>query len=188
MKFGYARVYTEEQHLEMQLDDLNVYGIDELITEKISSGKEHPELNNLLNKLRKDDVLVVWKLDRLGRTVKQLISLIEYFNEKGINFVSLTENIDTTTPVGVFTFNIFAAAAQMERDIIGARTKVGLADARSRGRHIGRPRFDQKKVDAAIKLYETQGMSSKEVCETIGISRATFFKHLNEYRSKQESS
>lgn len=181
MKFGYARVSKAEQNIELQIDALREYGVDELYEEKISTHKaSRPKLQELLSKLRAGDTLVVWRLDRLGRTVKQLIALAEDFEAMGINFVSIKENLDTTTATGKFTFHLFCSMAQMERDIISERTKAGLDAARSRGRTGGRKAVDEKTIEKAAKMYKSNEFSIKEILETTGISKTTLYKYLDE--------
>lgn len=186
MKFGYARVSKQEQHIELQIDALRIYGVDELFEEKISTRKlSRPKLQELLGKLRTGDTLVVWRLDRIGRTVKQLIALAEDFEDKGINFVSLQENLDTTTATGKFTFHLFCSMAQMERDVISERTKAGLEAARTRGRNGGRKPVDEKSIDKALKMYKSNEFSIKEILETTGIARTTLYKYLDEANIKK---
>ena len=181
MKFGYARVSKSEQNIDLQLDALRNYGVDELYEEKISSRKLiRPALNELLGKLRTGDTLVVWRLDRLGRTVTQLIALAEDFENKGIYFVSLQENLDTTTAVGKFTFHLLCSMAQMERDVISERTKAGLAAARSRGRSGGRKPLDTKLIEKAIKMYKSGEFSVNEILDTTNISKTSLYKYIND--------
>lgn len=179
MIFGYARVSTEEQNLDLQIDALKKYGCDEIYEEKISTRKvNRQQLTLLLGKLRAGDTLVVWKLDRLGRTVIQLLELVENFNAKGINFVSLQENFDTTTPMGKYVFLMFCGLAQMERDIISERTRAGLKAARKRGRVGGRKPIEDKKIEKAIKMYQSNEFSINEILEITGISRTTLYNYL----------
>ena len=179
MIFGYARVSKEEQHINLQIDALNKYGVDEIFEEKISSRKSmRPQLQELLSRLRTGDILVVWRLDRLGRTVKQLIALAEEFEAKGIHFVSLQENLDTTTATGKFCFHMFCAAAQMERDVISERTKAGLEAARARGRNGGRPKIAAKTIETAKKMWLSQEFSVKEILDVTGISKSTFYNRV----------
>ena len=185
MIFGYARVSTSEQNLDLQLDALRKYGIDELYEEKISTRRtQRPVLQEVLLKLRAGDTLVVWRLDRLGRTVKQLISLAEEFEEKGIQFVSLEENLDTTTAAGRFTFHLFCAMAQMERDVLTERTSAGIAAARARGRNGGRPSADKTAIEKALKMYKTNEFSINEILATTGISRTTLYKYIDIRKNK----
>lgn len=185
MVFGYARVSTQDQNLDLQIDALNKYGVDKIFEEKISGTlRKRPVLDELLKTLRPGDTLAVYKLDRLGRTVKGLIELVEYFNKEEINFVSICENIDTTTSTGRFVFFILCAMAQMERDIISDRTKAGLEAARARGRFGGRPKAEDSVIKRAIKMYDSGEFSINEIEETANISRTTLYTYL---RKKNKS-
>ena len=135
MKIGYARVSTQDQELALQLDALEQAGCEKIYQEKVSgAAKARPQLEALLEHLRNGDVVVVWKLDRLARSLKDLVSLVNQIQEKGASFQSVNDQIDTTSAHGKFTFHIFASLAEFERDIIRERTKAGLAAARARGR------------------------------------------------------
>ena len=140
MRIGYARVSTLDQNLELQIDALKNAGCERIFTEKISgkSKDDRPELNNMFSKLREGDTVIVWKLDRLGRSLTNLIDLISELNKHGVHFLSLNDNINTQTATGRFTFNIFASLAEFEREIIRERTKAGLNATRARGRMGGR--------------------------------------------------
>jgi DNA invertase Pin-like site-specific DNA recombinase len=182
MKIGYARVSTNYQNLEIQKEALQEAGCEKIFEEKASAGKERKELNKLINQLRKGDVVIVWKLDRLGRTTLELIKLINEFNEKGIKFKSLNDSlIDTTTPNGKLVFSIFSALAEHEREIIRERTRAGLKSARAKGRKGGRPKGlseDAKnKAAAALTLYN-KGKSVKEILKGLNISKATLYRYL----------
>jgi DNA invertase Pin-like site-specific DNA recombinase len=183
MKIGYARVSTEEQELSLQLDALEGAGCRKVYQEKITgSTKERPELQKMLEHLREGDVVVIWKLDRLARSLKDLVSLVNEIQEKGGALQSLNDQIDTTTPHGKFTFHIFAALAEFERDIIRERTKAGLAAARARGRKGGRPKGLSKKAQhtaiIAEKLYQDRKLTVKEICDQLSISKGTFYNYL----------
>lgn len=185
MKFGYARVSGREQNLDLQRDALRNYGIDELYEEKVSGNKEErSQLSEVLRQLRKGDTLVVWKLDRLGRTVKQLLALAEGFEKKGINFVSLTEQFDTSTPMGRYCFTLWCALAQMEREVISERTNAGLKAAKARGRVGGRKPHDPKLVERAIKMYKSNDYSIKDITDSTGISKATLYEYVKKYEMK----
>ena len=188
MLIGYARVSTHEQNLDMQLDALKQAGCEKTFTDKISTLKaERKGLQEALEFLRPGDVLVVWKLDRLGRTLRQLIELVASFNQKGIGFKSLKETIDTTTSTGKLVFHIFAALAEFERDIIHERTRAGLDAARARGRTGGRPKaLNPKQAAQAKSLYESRKHSIKDICDTLGISRGTLYKYIPEESKRQE--
>jgi DNA invertase Pin-like site-specific DNA recombinase len=183
MNIGYARVSTQDQDLSLQIDALNNAGCKKIYKEKITgSKKERPQLNELLEQLREGDVVVIWKLDRLARSLKDLVSLVNEIQEKGGALHSLNDQIDTTTPHGKFTFHIFAALAEFERDIIRERTKAGLAAARARGRKGGRPKGLSKKAQhtaiIAEKLYQERELTVKEICEQLSISKGTLYNYL----------
>jgi DNA invertase Pin-like site-specific DNA recombinase len=174
MLFGYARVSTEDQNLDMQLNALRHYGVDKIYHEKVTgTRRDRPELEALLNYVRPGDTVVAWKLDRIGRSFKHLVDLIMGFQKKGIHFVSMKESIDTSTATGKLVFTIFAGLAEFERDVISERTRAGLASARARGRNGGRPRKPSKKVDVALKMYDSKTYSLSEITQTTGISKAT---------------
>jgi DNA invertase Pin-like site-specific DNA recombinase len=183
MNLGYARVSTQDQDLSLQLDALNDAGCNKIYKEKITgSKKERPQLQKMLGQLRKGDVVVIWKLDRLARSLKDLVGLVNEIQERGGALHSLNDLIDTTTPHGKFTFHIFAALAEFELDIIRERTKAGLAAARARGRIGGRPKGLSKKAQhtaiIAEKLYQERELTVKEICEQLSISRGTFYNYL----------
>ncbi len=187
MLIGYARVSKHEQNLDLQIDALQAAGCEKTFKEKISTLKEERHgLQEVSDFLRPGDVLVVWKLDRLGRTLKELIELVATFNQKGIGFKSLKENIDTTTSTGKLVFHIFAALAEFERDIIHERTRAGLEAARARGRLGGRPKIqtkDPKKIALARKLYADRNMPVKEICDTLHIGRTTLYRYVGREES-----
>lgn len=186
MIFGYARVSTKEQNLSLQQDALKEYGCDEIVEEISSGAKVRPQLYALLEKLRAGDVLVVWKLDRLGRTARELIFLAEDLSKKRVSLVSLQEQLDTQTPTGKFVFTLFAAFAEMERNVLVERTKAGLSSARSRGRCGGRRPVDEKKIAHAMTLYESNQYKGKEIAEITGISRATLYNYLKKRKEKKD--
>lgn len=181
MIFGYARVSTQDQNLEMQLDALQKYGCWRVFEEKITgTKKERPQLEEMFNYLRPGDKVVVYKLDRISRSTKHLIELMEYFEANQIDFVSINENIDTSTPMGKFIFKIMASIAELERDIISERTKSGLEAARARGRKGGRPKKSQKKIEMALRMYDSKQHSIKEIAEATGIGKTTLYRYLND--------
>lgn len=154
MIFGYVRVSTQDQELARQIDALGKYGVDEIFAEKMTGTKANrPELNRLKDKVRTGDVVVIESLSRLGRSTKDLLSLIEDWNQQGVKLVSLKESIDTTTPTGKLLLTVLSAISQFERDITVQRTNEGLQAARARGRKGGRPKTDSKVVDKAVRLY-----------------------------------
>ena len=180
MLIGYARVSTNEQNLDLQKDALQKAGCERLYVEQASGSKSsRPELERTIEMLREGDTLVVWRLDRLGRSLKHLIELITKLEENGIGFKSLTESMDTTTNNGKLIFHIFGALAEFERNLIRERTQAGLAAARARGRKGGRPfALDHKKREMAVKLYNSKEHSVEEICQTMGISRPTLYSYV----------
>lgn len=183
MKIGYARVSTAEQNLDLQIDALQAVGCDRIFQEKISGArKDRPELEKMLSMLRENDEVIVYKLDRLGRSLPHLVHLVDGFKQKGILFRSLTDNITVDdTAMGQMMFNIFAAFAQFERDLISERTRAGLAAARRKGRTGGRPKGLSKeaktKAAAAETLYRSD-MPIKQIAEQLGISQSTLYRYL----------
>lgn len=182
MLIGYARVSTQDQHLELQKDALEKVGCEKIFTDIASGAKSEREgLKEALAYLRQGDILVVWKLDRLGRSLKHLIEIVNDLSEKNIGFQSIEEKIDTTTSGGKLIFHIFASLAEFERDIIRERTNAGLKAARARGRVGGRPRaMDEKKITMAKALVKDPNNSIKDICETLNVSRATLYRYLKE--------
>lgn len=183
MKIGYARVSTQDQDLSLQLDALKTAGCGKIYKEKMTgSTRDRPELQKLLDQLREGDIVVIWKLDRLARSLKDLVNLVNEIQEKGGALHSLNDQIDTTTPHGKFTFHVFAALAEFERDIIRERTKAGLTAARARGRVGGRPKGLSKKAQhtaiIAEKLYQERELTVKEICDQLSISRGTLYNYL----------
>ena len=177
--FGYARVSIEQQNLDRQLDMLQKYGVDFIYNEKMTGTKRNrPELEKLLERLTEGDTIVVESLSRLGRSTKDLIWLMETFNSKGVNLISLKESIDTTTSTGKLLFTLMSAIAQFERDVIADRTREGLNSARARGRKGGRPRTDSEKLRKAIKLYNTQQYSLAEIEDMTGVKRSTLYRGI----------
>ena len=182
--FGYARVSTDDQNLALQLDALAKHGIpaSQVFKDKLSGGRsDRPGLTKCLETLVSGDILVVWRLDRLGRSMRHLITLVEDLRDRGIGFRSLQEGaIDTTPASGELIFNIFSALAQFERRLIQERTKAGLAAARARGRCGGRPRLElaQGKVLAAQKLANDRSLAIDDICKTLRISRSSYDRYL----------
>lgn len=184
MIYGYARVSTEDQKLNLQLDALKKAGCTKIFKEKVSAVKERPELEKLLSLLQKGDSIVVWKLDRLGRSLRHLIDLIQSFEERNVRFLSLMDNINTQTAQGRFIFNVFASLAEFEREIIRERTKAGLQAARARGRMGGRPKglnLDARlkaqyaKKLHAKKLHADTSLTINYICGKVGVSRRTLY-------------
>ena len=180
MLIGYARVSTGEQNLDLQIDALKQANCEKIFTDQISGAKsERPGLDEVMEFLRPDDTLVIWKLDRFGRSLKDLVLKVEELQKRSVHFVSLTENIDTLSAAGKLQFHIFSALAEFERDIIRERTLAGLRAARARGRIGGRPKvLTDNKIQLAQKLMKTKELSIKEVCETVGVSRSTLYRYI----------
>ncbi len=183
MKIGYARVSTKDQSLNLQKDALEKAGCKKIYSEQVSGAKiEREKLNEMIKQVRKGDIIIVWKLDRLGRSLRDLVNLISKFQEMEVGFKSLQDSIDTTTPAGKLTFHLFAALAEFERDIISERTKAGLKSARARGRLGGRPKGlskqAQNKSRLAESLYQEKELSIKEICDYLSISKPTLYRYL----------
>ena len=178
LKIGYARVSRDEQTLDLQTDALKAANCSRIYTDKASGAlASRPGLDKALEQLRPCDTLVVWRLDRLGRSLKHLISVVEDLNAKGIGFASLTESIDTTTSNGKLIFHIFCSLAEFERNIIRERTMAGLAAARARGRKGGRKQaIAQKKIATVQHLADTSTDSIADICKSLGISRSTYYR------------
>ena len=181
MLIGYGRVSKEDQNLDAQKDELKAAGCGKIYTDKISGAvDDRTGLDDLLSFARPGDVLVVCRLDRLGRTLKKLILLVEELSVKGIGFKSLRESIDTTTPGGRLVFHVFGALAEFERALISDRTKAGLVAAKARGRCGGRPRLmDENKILQAKTLINEKKFSVPEICRSLGVSRGTFYRSLS---------
>jgi DNA invertase Pin-like site-specific DNA recombinase len=182
MNIGYARVSTKDQNLSVQHEALEKEGCTKIYEEKISGkNTNRPELKKMMEQLRKGDTVVIWKLDRLGRSLRDLVNLVQQIQDKGAGLKSLNDHIDTTTPQGKLTFHLFAALAEFERDIISERTKAGLAYARARGRKGGRPKGlskeAQDKAIIAASLYK-QGKSVQKICDHLGFSKTTLYRYL----------
>src|ERR687886_1558647 len=181
MLIGYARVSTDEQNLDLQLSALKQAGCEQIYTDKVSGTKAtRPGLENVFSHLRSGDTFVVWRLDRLGRSLRHLIDTVTDLQDKGIEFKSITESIDTTTSGGKLVFHIFGALAEFEREIIRERTSAGLRAARARGKNGGRPKaMTEKQVAMLRQLAADRDYSVNEICKTLGISRRTFYRYAN---------
>ncbi len=185
MQVGYARVSTPDQTLAVQLDALQQSGCTKIFREVASGTKaDRQGLTAALDYLRPGDTLMVWRLDRLGRSLGQLIVLMNTLHQQQIGFQSLVEAIDTTTPLGQFFFQITGAFAKLERNLTRERTLAGLASARQRGRKGGRPKaIDAKTFEMALQLYEARTSSVQSICTRLGIARRTFYRELATYRA-----
>ena len=180
MIIGYIRVSTQDQNLDLQRAALEQAGVEK-IYEDTASGKnmDRDGLKRALDNLRSGDVFVVWKLDRLGRTVKGLVDLVQDLSSRGVHFKSITDSIDTSTPAGRFFFHVMASLAQMERELIAERTQAGIAEAKRRGKRAGRKfKMTPGKVDVAKRLLK-DGTNPSQVAETLDISLATLYRHVH---------
>ncbi len=184
MLIGYARVSTQDQTLHLQQDALEKIGCDKIFTDTASgAATERRGLEEAIQFVREGDTLVVWRLDRLGRSLKHLIEVVHQLNERKIGFRSIRENIDTTTSGGKLIFHVFGALAEFERDLIRERTHAGLQSARARGRVGGRPRIASLdtpgKVSIAQSLYDDERNNITDICKTLNISRATLYRYVH---------
>lgn len=183
MRIGYARVSTTEQNLDLQTDALRQAGCEKIYTDTVSGASEdRPGLATALEVLRAGDTLVVWKLDRLGRSLPHLVKAVNDLKAKGVGFQSLQEQIDTTSGVGKLIFHVFAALAEFERDLIRERTKAGLAAARARGKRGGRPKaLNAKQVTLAQAMYADKQNSVADICATLRIGKTTFYRYIKQH-------
>jgi DNA invertase Pin-like site-specific DNA recombinase len=185
MQIGYARVSTQDQNPALQLDALQNADCEKIFMEKASGAqRERPELKAALDYIRPGDTLVVWKLDRLARSIRQLIDTIESLEARGIGFRSLTEAIDTTTPSGKLIFHIFGALAEFERSVIRERTKAGLVSARARGKRGGRPpAWNATDITAAKALLRDPNLTVEQAAKRLGVAPSTLYRHIPGGRS-----
>jgi len=184
MLIGYARVSTDDQNLDLQRDALTQAGCERITEDRLSGAKaERPGLTLALEYARNGDVLVVWRLDRLSRSLKDLIEMVTLLESKGISLKSLHEAIDTSSSSGKLIFHIFGALAEFERNLIRERTQAGLTAARARGRRGGRPRaLDLDKRALAVKLYDEKEHTISQICQMMGISKPTLYKYVGAKR------
>jgi DNA invertase Pin-like site-specific DNA recombinase len=180
MRIGYARVSTGEQKMDLQLDALEEAGCENVYKEEISgAAASRPELKRCMSELREGDTLVVWRLDRFGRSLKDLVQKMDSLEETGVDFVSLQEGIDTTTAQGRLTFHIFGALAEFERELARERTMAGLRAARERGRVGGRPRaLEEEEIPQVQALMKNDSVSTADICERFEISKATLYRYV----------
>ena len=182
MLIGYARISTDDQHLDLQRDALAKAGCERLFEDTASGAKaERPGLTSLLSNLRANDTVVIWRLDRLGRSLKDMIHLVEQLDTAGVGLRSVQENIDTTSIGGRLVFHLFSALAEFERNLIRERTRAGLTAARARGRKGGRKkRLDPAKREVALQLYHERQHTVEEICRMMGVGRSTLYNYLAE--------
>jgi DNA invertase Pin-like site-specific DNA recombinase len=178
---GYARISTAEQHLDLQRDALARAGCERIFSDTASGAPdERPQLAKVIAALRSGDTLVVWRLDRLGRSLRHLIDTVNDLRDRGVGFRSLQESIDTSTSGGKLVFHVFGALAEFERELVRERTQAGLAAARARGRFGGRPRaMTPDKVRLARQLYDSREHTVEAIAKTLGVSRASIYRNLS---------
>lgn len=181
MLIGYARVSTDDQNLNLQHDALKNAGCERIFDDQVTGSKiQRPGLEAALEFVREGDVLIVWRLDRLSRSLKDLIEMVTLLDSKKIGLKSLNESIDTSSTSGKLIFHIFAALAEFERNLIRERTNAGLQAARARGRKGGRPKkLSKDKMELAVQLYVGKQHSIQKICELIGVSKPTLYKYIN---------
>ncbi len=187
MKIGYARVSTADQNLDLQMDALQAAGCEKIFSDRGVSGAktERPGLDKALDQIRRGDILVIWKLDRLGRSLSHLLSIVEDLKHKGVDFASVQDGFDTSSASGKMVFSVIGAMAEYERNLMRERTMAGLAAARSRGRMGGRPKsLDKSQVKVAITLANEGELAIKEICEQVGCSRSTYYRQVAPKLSK----
>jgi DNA invertase Pin-like site-specific DNA recombinase len=189
MRIGYARVSTNEQNFDGQLDALKNAGCEKIVSEKVSTRREvRPELLKLLEYLRPGDTLVTTKMDRVARSLKELIELVENLKDRQVDVVFLDQRIDTTTPTGKLTFHLIGAFAEFERDMIRERTLAGLEAARARGRKGGRKRILKgDKLQTAFRMYDSQDYTIRQICDFLAIKERTFYNYLARRKVQQSS-
>lgn len=188
INFGYVRVSTNDQNPDLQIDALRAAGISEenIYQDKMTGrSMERPQFQELMKVVREGDTITIWKLDRLGRNTKGLVELFDTLKNKGVNLVSLTEKIDTTTVAGQFMLTVMAGFAQMEADLAKERRQAGMTAARKRGISGGRPRVDKEKIKEAFTLYDSKQYNIQKILDITGLSRATFYKYLRERESRE---
>ena len=180
MKRGYARVSTTDQSIDLQTNALKKAGCDVIYSDHGVSGSAHerPELSRMLNDLEQGDSVVIWKLDRLGRSLQHLVNLVTGFKADGIGFTSLTDSINTSTPSGRFFFNIMASLAEFEREMISERTKAGLEAAKARGSALGRPKKLSIEHIAQAQEWKDQGKPMRHIARLLKVAPATLYRHL----------
>lgn len=186
MKFGYARESIDEDNIELQIDALNKYGVDEVYIEHpIGTKNKETKLNELVEKLRRGDTLVVYKLDRLGKTIKGLQELAEYFSEKDIDLVVVKDNIDTTTNIGRYFLYTMCILGDMERSVLAEATKIGMKTAKAQGRTGGRPKKSEEEIQEVLKLYYIDSYSVEEISKITDWGISTIYKYLREDKKRR---
>lgn len=183
MKFGYVRTSTDQQNMELQIEAIKATGVDDrnIYSDKMSGSKrDRPQLNELLGKLRGGDTLVIWKFDRLARSMHDLLEITDKLNEKGVEFKSITEDIDTSSPMGKFAFHLLGALGQFERELIKERINAGIANARDKGKHMGRPRTLTDEQIKVARDMKQQGTGVMAIARVLGCSRYAIYRATDE--------
>lgn len=182
MHFGYVRTSTDQQNMELQIEALKAAGVDDrnIYSDQMSGSKrERPQLNKLLKNLRGGDTLVIWKFDRLARSMYDLLSITDSLNEKGVQFKSITEDVDTNSPMGKFAFHLLGALGQFERELIKERINAGIANARAKGKHMGRPRtLTDEQIKVAREMRQS-GTGVMAIARVLGCSRHAIYRAIN---------
>jgi DNA invertase Pin-like site-specific DNA recombinase len=179
-KIAYARVSTQDQYLDRQLEALEKYGFDVIIKEKFTGTKKDREgLNELLDRVQEGDTVIVESISRLGRKTLDILNIVEELHNKGVTFVSLKEDMNTSTSTGKAMFQMMCVIAELERNMIADRVKEGLQSAKNRGKKLGRPKMDNNKVTVAMRMYDSGEYSIKEIIEHVGISQGKLYKEIN---------
>jgi DNA invertase Pin-like site-specific DNA recombinase len=180
MIIGYARVSTADQNLDRQIRLLSEYGCEKLVQEKFTGTlKDRAGLNSLLDVIRKDDTVVVESISRLGRRTIDILTIIQQFEDAGVKFVSIKENMDTRTSTGKAMFQMMCVIAELERNLIVERVKEGLEASKRRGKKLGRPKVEQGKIEIALRMYDSKEYSIKEIVEGTGISQGSLYRSIN---------
>jgi DNA invertase Pin-like site-specific DNA recombinase len=184
MQIGYARVSTDDQKLELQRDALRAAGCERIIEEKVSATRAPlPARDELLRNARRGDAIIVWRLDRLGRSLRDLVAVVIDLGERGIDLLSLRESIDTSSPAGRLTFHVFCALAEFEADALRERTRAGLAAARRRGAKLGRPpSLSSEQIKMARTMMNNPELSARQIAAQLGVHRATLYRSLDRLR------
>ncbi|MBU4642980.1 recombinase family protein [Bacillus toyonensis] len=186
MIIGYARVSTFDQNLDRQIHSLTEYGCEKIIQEKFTGTiRERQGLIKLFDVIRKGDIVVVESISRLGRKTLDILSIIQQFEEIGIQFVSLKENMDTRTPTGKATLQMMCVIAELERNLIAERVKEGLEASKKRGKKLGRPKLEKEKLSMALRMYDSNEYSIKEIIEGTGISQGSLYRAINKRKLEE---
>lgn len=186
MIIGYARVSTVDQNLDRQISMLSEHGCEKMVKEKFTGTiKDRSGLNQLFEVIRKGDTVVVESISRLGRKTLDILTIIQHFEEMGIQFVSLKENMDTRTSTGKAMFQMLCVIAELERNLIAERVKEGLAASKKRGKQLGRPKLEKDKLDIALRMYDSNEYSIKEIVEGTGISQGSLYRAINKRKLEE---